>query len=726
VLFHAAAAAVFYPSAGVTLGALLITSRQRWGWVLAAAGVVEFGVDVWQGQGTAVAAGFAVANMIEPLLGAMVVGSLTPDRLRSGRLVLTRRADAARFLAGAAVAGPLAGTLIGASVIHWGLGRAWWDAVGPYWAGDALAVATLGAAITGFGHGRPWTRRDAAAAGLLVSATAGSTVVGFWSDHLGLAYLSLPVLVAAAFTGRVALVTGCGFVMAFVANMVSGAGHGPWARYLTAPHPAAALLQMYLAGAVLTAWALTVEITERDRARQASQRETTARHRVQALQVVTAGLARAATVEQIGTVLVEHGVALVARHGVVAVRDQEAGCWRTITTSGFPAQVAGRYAEIPFDQADRVPITYAAMTGQTLVLTSLHDITARFPDVTESHLLTSTVSLLVLPLRTREKVIGAVAFGFAEPGPPGPELTAVASTLADLTGQALERAELYEREYTIAHQLQRDLLPRIPDHLPGVTAGAAYRPARPGHEVGGDWYDVFELPGGRVGFAVGDVVGHDLRAAATMARLQILLRAVARTGTGPAAVLHALDEACDQIDGADCATVGYAEYTPADRCLRYACAGHPPPLLVAGNITEFLLEGRSPPLGIPAGPRAEADTRLASAAMLIWFSDGLIERRDSDLDHGLDRLAATAAALPGTLPLGKPQAWADALLDSLTSGHDSQHHGTEDDTVVACLHLHAPTDPPSDAPRQEPHRPDDVGSGDVASDDVGSDDVRAY
>ena len=105
--------------------------------------------------------------------------------------------------------------------------------------------------------------------------------------------------------------------------------------------------------------------------------------------------------------------------------------------------------------------------------------------------------------------------------------------MADLTAQGLERARLYERQHRAAHQLQQALLPPTPLDLPGVQAAAAYRPADSDHDVGGDWYDVFALPGNRVGLVIGDVMGHDLHAAAAMGSVHAMLLAIAPPPPGP-------------------------------------------------------------------------------------------------------------------------------------------------------------------------------------------------
>ncbi|HEX2806903.1 MAG TPA: GAF domain-containing SpoIIE family protein phosphatase, partial [Kineosporiaceae bacterium] len=426
-----------------------------------------------------------------------------------------------------------------------------------------------------------------------------------------------------------------------------------------------------------------------DRARLLESAQTTAES-VQALQDVTAGLATAATSEQIAAVLTDRGIGLVADFGVLAYLDDQGRCWRTRATPNFPAEVAHRFARIDLDRAAMTPVSHAAATGQTLTLGSLEEIAARYPMVLDSHQLTGTAGLLVVPVRAAGRPVAALAFGFTTPGPVPMEVASIAGTLADLAGQALERAQLYETEHRAAHQLQRALLPRIALDLPGVTAGVCYRPGQAGHEVGGDWYDVFTLPGNRVGVAVGDVVGHDLHAATVMGQLQALLRSVAVTGASPAEVLETLDAACQRIEGAECATVGYADYSPTTGRLRYACAGHPPPLLITGDAVGFLWEGRSPPLGVPVpvGPRPQAETTIPPHSLLVWYSDGLVERRGEDLDHGLRRLVTCAAALPRPMDPAWPgaQCWADRLLADMIDDHT-----VEDDIVLAVVHLQATT-----------------------------------
>jgi GAF domain-containing protein len=424
---------------------------------------------------------------------------------------------------------------------------------------------------------------------------------------------------------------------------------------------------------------------DRTRLLEAAQ---TAADTVRALQEVTAGLSTAATREQIATVLVDRGIRMVADHGVVAYLDDQARCWQTRCTPGLPSEIARRFARIELDHADTTPITRCAATGQELTFSSRAEIAAEFPLAVASHELTGTRSLLVVPVRAAGRPVAALAFGFAAAGPVPAPVASIAATLADLAGQALERAQLYEVDHRNAHQLQRALLPRIAPDLPGVTAGVRYRPAEAGHEVGGDWYDLFPLPAHRVGIAVGDVVGHDLHAATVMGRLQTLLKWVALTGAGPAQVLESLDAACRQVEGARFSSVGYAEYDPADGLLRYACAGHPPPLLVEGHEATYLWEGRSPLLGVPDGTRAQAEIAVPPDAVLVWYTDGLVERRGEVLDRGLERLAACAAALPSPTDPGWRgiRTWTDRLLSGMVHGR-----ALDDDIVVVAVHLRTAT-----------------------------------
>ena len=160
-------------------------------------------------------------------------------------------------------------------------------------------------------------------------------------------------------------------------------------------------------------------------------------------------------------------------------------------------------------------------------------------------------------------------------------------------------------------------------------------------------------------------------------RLQLLLRHTAGGGARPAAVLAALDQACPELSGTDFATVVYAEYDPARLTLTYACAGHPPPLLVNGQTVTYLEGGRSAALGFGIAPE-QASLTVEPGARLVLYTDGLIERRTEPIDDGFARLARTAGQNPA-LEVG---AWCQSLLDALTQGET-----LADDVALACIEL---------------------------------------
>jgi serine phosphatase RsbU (regulator of sigma subunit)/integral membrane sensor domain MASE1 len=228
-------------------------------------------------------------------------------------------------------------------------------------------------------------------------------------------------------------------------------------------------------------------------------------------------------------------------------------------------------------------------------------------------------------------------------------LTATSLLLAAEAGEresaVRERAradEEHRYEHDVAVSLQRALLPeRLVTH-PQVGLAAIYRPSDTRLEVGGDWYETLSLPGGRIGVAVGDVVGHGLAAAAAMGQLRTAVAALAPESSSPVDLLDQLDEFAQ--GSMVYSTACFAAVDPATGVVEHASAGHPPMLLVEpGGACRFLPEGRSWPIRAGAGPRgAHGTTLLEPGATLVLYSDGLVERRGETIDCGLERLAAAA------------------------------------------------------------------------------------
>jgi serine/threonine-protein kinase RsbW len=282
--------------------------------------------------------------------------------------------------------------------------------------------------------------------------------------------------------------------------------------------------------------------------------------------------------------------------------------------------------------------------------------------------------LFVLPLRARGHSLGAVTIRAAAAEDWTPTIgEALAREIASRSAVILDNAVLYEREREVSHTLQLGLLGAGPPDFEHLTVSAAYRPGTAALEVGGDWYDAFTLPSGAIALVVGDVVGHGLEAAVAMGQLRGAVGALAQT-TRPARLLERLDGFVETVPSAATATLAYVELDPAGGAMRFACAGHPPPLVVSPDgRTRLLWEGRSPPLGSMLGERRDdAVARLEEGETLVLYTDGLVERRSESIDAGLERLGR-AARLAG----GAPTSHADAICDALL-GREEQ----EDDVCV--------------------------------------------
>jgi Stage II sporulation protein E (SpoIIE) len=232
---------------------------------------------------------------------------------------------------------------------------------------------------------------------------------------------------------------------------------------------------------------------------------------------------------------------------------------------------------------------------------------------------------------------------------------------------------LAQREHEIVVELQRSMLGRV-DPIPGLPVAVTYRTADLGLQVGGDWYDVVGLPDQRVVLIVGDVVGHNLEATATMGQLRSAVRAVAPTCVDPARLLEQADGFADHIEGARYATLACGVFNTRTGELVHACAGHPPPLVVRHDgEASYLCGGRGPPLTRTWTRRREyAGDRLEPGDTLVMYTDGLYERRDDPAD-GLKRLSDVAARLHH-LPVAE---MGQSLADEMLAGSP-----TEDDVCV--------------------------------------------
>jgi serine phosphatase RsbU (regulator of sigma subunit) len=360
-----------------------------------------------------------------------------------------------------------------------------------------------------------------------------------------------------------------------------------------------------------------------------------------------------------------------------------------------PAQQAAvdRYADLRV-RANRsnAPVPTSLREGTPVVIQQLTD-EAMATMVGDARALEAVRALqpsavAVHPLIAREELFGALTLVNGPERGPFTDLelrtAAVASFRAAL---ALDNARLAGAQVRVAERLQRSLLsdPVQPDHL---EIAVRYRPATKGIAIGGDWYDSFQQPDGDTVLVIGDVVGHDLEAAATMGQLKTTVRAIAYDRQAPPAqVLGRADRAVAGLGVATLATalVGRVESDDEDRAagrrrLRWASAGHPMPMLVQPDGTVVDLDAPvGPPLGTDwAGPRADGVVDLLPGSTLLLFTDGLFERRTGDLDTGRARLRAAVTALAGE-PLPD---LCDGLLTELLA------EGAEDDVALLAVRVH--------------------------------------
>ncbi|WP_328319423.1 SpoIIE family protein phosphatase [Streptomyces sp. NBC_00388] len=303
-------------------------------------------------------------------------------------------------------------------------------------------------------------------------------------------------------------------------------------------------------------------------------------------------------------------------------------------------------------------------------------------------------STLAVPMVAHDTVVGLVQFSRTKGSEPfGERDRSLAVELAARAAVCMDNARLYRREHERALILQRSLLPPGDPEAAGLDIACRYLPGNTASEVGGDWFDVIELPGHRTALVVGDVMGHGLRAAVAMGELRTAVRTLALLDLEPAEVLEALDEiarglgspsgtqqasrAAHKTRDADLsevylATCVYAVYDPVTRRCTFANAGHLPPVLVEPGEQALLLDvPPGMPLGVGGEPFEEVEVEIPEGALLALYTDGLVESREHPLDEGLS--AFRDALTHSERPL-------EDVCDHVLNTLDTQHG--EDDIAL--------------------------------------------
>ncbi|MEX1142528.1 MAG: SpoIIE family protein phosphatase [Thermoleophilaceae bacterium] len=251
-------------------------------------------------------------------------------------------------------------------------------------------------------------------------------------------------------------------------------------------------------------------------------------------------------------------------------------------------------------------------------------------------------AILSVPLLAGKEVTGVLQVGVPAPRTFSEEDLLLLGLAADRVALAIDHLRVYEREHRIAETLQRSLLPERLPELPGLDVAARYLPAASESEVGGDWYDVIAMAGGRVGLVMGDVAGKGLAAASMVGSLRSAMRAYALEGHGPVGVVERLNRlAWSESHDAQMTTLIYVVVDPWEGRVSWVNAGHLPPLAVTGDGHARFLDGvSSVPLGVmPYATYEAAESELPLGGTVVLYTDGLVERPGELLDDGLARLS---------------------------------------------------------------------------------------
>ena len=331
------------------------------------------------------------------------------------------------------------------------------------------------------------------------------------------------------------------------------------------------------------------------------------------------------------------------------------------------------------------PYARALATGHTQLLDSVDPYTserlvasgggdARLED------LLRVASFAVVPIQLRGTAVGFVVCSRGKgKGPFSPGDIAAVEWLAARAAIALDNARRYERERRTALAIRGSLLPGTVREAEGCRIAHGCLPAGQENIIGGDWFDVLRRPGDRVSLVVGDAMGHGPESAVAMIQLRTAVRTLAGLDIPPADLVRRLDALASDTPGASFATCIYAEWDPRQHTCTLVGAGHPPPLLRGpdGRTAPVALASPGLPLGLGTGSFEATVLTVPEPALLVLYSDGLVESRDADIDHEITRFARaldTAAAEPVTDGQDPLQSLCGRLLGtpSTTAGADDR------------------------------------------------------
>ncbi|MCX4766829.1 SpoIIE family protein phosphatase [Streptomyces sp. NBC_01275] len=409
------------------------------------------------------------------------------------------------------------------------------------------------------------------------------------------------------------------------------------------------------------------------------------REQTSVVQLTTAALAHARTVQDVIDVLKDtHGLTHLGATSLV-MGLVEAGRIRLIAEGPEGSFVPGTLVtgiDEPY------PMSEVVRTLTPRFIESPEEFAGGYPMLWPHITDLKITSAAYLPLIVQARPIGAMGLLYSDRRGFTPEERNILVALGSSIAQSLQRAMFYEQEKDIAEGLQQAMLPRTIPSVPGADVAVRYRAATiggtHGRDIGGDWYDLIPLPGGRVGAVIGDVQGHDTHAAAVMGQLRIVLRAYAAEGHPPATVMARASVFLHELDTDRFATCLYAEADLSTGVVQAVRAGHIDPLLRA---PDGVCRRAPVPGGLPLGLSAEFGSldypvgtiELDPGHTLLLCTDGLVEQPGADLDDGLDALTALIASGPEDV-----RELADLLIDV------AEDRGGDDDVALLLLRRRGP------------------------------------
>ncbi len=403
------------------------------------------------------------------------------------------------------------------------------------------------------------------------------------------------------------------------------------------------------------------------------------RRQTSVVESTTAALAHARTVRDVIDVIGDaHGLERLGSMGMV-MGLVEAGRIHLVAEGPEDSFVPGtRYTRID----EQYPMSEVVRSLEPRFLDSAQEFARDYPGLWSRISYMRISAAAYLPLIAQARPIGAIGLLYQDKDGFTQEERNLLVALGSSIAQSLQRAMLLEQEHDLAEGLQQAMLPRRIPSVAGGEIAVRYRSARMGQDIGGDWYDVIPLPGGRVGAVIGDVQGHDTHAAAVMGQLRIVLRAYAAEGHSPGTVMARASVFLHELDTDRFATCTYVEADLATGVLQVVRAGHIDPMLRTrdGDCHRLPVAG-----GMPLGLSAEfgrleypvTTVELDPGETILLCTDGLVEQPGADLDDGIQLLTSHIRRGPADLQL---------LADLLCEIVDER--GGDDDMALLLLRRH--------------------------------------